>query len=155
MNKWICREYKRVYTWWLNWDMSITYSPFCKLTLQLYLWFFRDNYNEGVVERKLHNNCSIRQKVLYVGTIKLFIGNRTASYEITLMPLRITHKINKWYMDNIVFCLQYSWWHLLLAPPSIVIMMKLTLLLFHCFTTEGGLIPKLLQCLTNILMTNG
>jgi hypothetical protein len=41
--------------------------PFCKLTLQLYLWFFKNNYNEGVVERKLHNDCSIRQKVLYVG----------------------------------------------------------------------------------------
>jgi hypothetical protein len=40
------------------------------------------------------------------GIVNLFIGNHTALYEITLMLLRITHKIYKWYRDNIVFCLQ-------------------------------------------------
>jgi hypothetical protein len=37
------------------------------LTLQLDLRFYRDNYNEGVVERELHSDCSIHQKVLYAG----------------------------------------------------------------------------------------
>jgi hypothetical protein len=41
-------------------------------------------------------------------TAHLFVGNRIASYEITLMPLKIAYMIYKWYMDNIVFCLWCS-----------------------------------------------
>lgn len=41
--------------------------PFCKLTLQLYLRFFRENYNEGDVERELHSDCPIHQNVFYAG----------------------------------------------------------------------------------------
>jgi hypothetical protein len=36
--------------------------PFCKLTLQLYLRFFRENYNEGVVERELHSDSPVHEK---------------------------------------------------------------------------------------------
>jgi hypothetical protein len=41
--------------------------PLFKLTLQLYLRFCRKNYSEGVIEKKLHSDYPIHQKVLYVG----------------------------------------------------------------------------------------
>jgi hypothetical protein len=43
----------------------------------------------------------------------------------------------------------------LLAPPSHCCYDKATFDTLPSFYTEGSLIPKLLQCLTNILMTNG
>jgi hypothetical protein len=59
-----------------------------------------------VSERELHNDCPIAKR--YFMHVYLFIEKHTDSYEITLMPLRITHTIYKWYMDNIVFCLHCS-----------------------------------------------
>jgi hypothetical protein len=62
-----------------------------------------------VLEREKYTMIAQSAKRNFMrGNVHLFIGNRTSSYEITLMPLRITHKIYKWYRDNIVFCLQYS-----------------------------------------------
>jgi hypothetical protein len=57
---------------------------------------YRENYTTIAQSTK---------RYLMRGTVHLFIGNCTSSYETTLMPLRITHKIYKWYRDNIVFCL--------------------------------------------------
>jgi hypothetical protein len=39
----------------------------------LYLRFFRENYNEGVVERKLHSDRPIRQKVLLCGALFIYL----------------------------------------------------------------------------------
>ena len=33
----------------------------------MYLQFFRENYNEGVIERELHIDCLLCTKVLYTG----------------------------------------------------------------------------------------
>jgi hypothetical protein len=54
--------------------------PFCKLTLQLYLRFFRQNHNEGVVERELHSDYPIHQKVLYCNI--QFVNNLKRVYLI-------------------------------------------------------------------------
>jgi hypothetical protein len=82
--------------------------PICKLTLQLYLRFFRENYNEGVVVRITSRLSNPPKRYFMQGTIHLFIGNHITSYKITFIPSRLTHKIYKWYGDNIAFCLQYS-----------------------------------------------
>ena len=42
------------------------------------------------------------QREQYRGTVHLFIGNRTASYDITFIPSKITYKVYKCYRDNIV-----------------------------------------------------
>jgi hypothetical protein len=40
----------------------------------------------------------------YGDIVHLFIGSHTASYNITLMPSQITHKVHKYYKVNIVIC---------------------------------------------------
>jgi hypothetical protein len=69
------------------------------------------------------------------GTIHLFIGNRTTPHEITFMPLRITYKVYKWYMDNIVFGVHDDTFSLHHFP--FVVMTKLPLLLFHHSTLKA------------------
>jgi hypothetical protein len=45
------------------------------------------------------------QREQYGGNVYLFIGNRTASYDITFISLKITYKVYKCHKDNIVICI--------------------------------------------------
>jgi hypothetical protein len=69
------------------------------------------------------------QREWYGGTVHLFIGNRTTSYDITFVPSKIIYKVYKMSQGQ-YYHLQLEQ-HLLLMPPSYVIVTKLASSRFH------------------------
>jgi hypothetical protein len=57
----------------------------------------------GLFEGRCVNVIPI-QREQYGGTVHLFIGNHTASYDITFISSKITYKVYKCHRDNFVIC---------------------------------------------------
>jgi hypothetical protein len=57
----------------------------------------------GLLEGRDVNTIQI-QREQYGGTVHLFIGNCTASYDITFLPSKIAYKVCKCHRDNIAIC---------------------------------------------------
>jgi hypothetical protein len=63
---------------------DISFLSLCMINLQSYIRFYKVNWNEDALGERLHDAMiQPDQRCLMQGTVHLFIGDRTTSYEIT------------------------------------------------------------------------
>jgi hypothetical protein len=76
--------------------LNILFPLFYIINLQSYIWFYKVNWNEDVLEKRLHEAIIQPTKMYFMEyTVHLFIGYRTTSYEITCMTIEMIHMIYK------------------------------------------------------------
>jgi hypothetical protein len=74
--------------------LNIPFLPFHMINLQSYLRPFKVSYREGALEKGLHEaTVQSSKSYLIQGTVHLFIGECTTSYEITNMFVRSVRMI--------------------------------------------------------------
>jgi hypothetical protein len=77
-------------------NFNNTFLPFHIINLQSYLWFYKVNKNECALGKRLHEAIIQPTKRYFMqGTVHLFIGDCTTSYETTNMPITLVHVIYK------------------------------------------------------------